>query len=383
MKPYLWPMIIVLLCFPCAARADVGTPLMWATMFHLMIGNAVIGLVEGLLIAWVFRLRKKLCIPGMITANYVSAYVGGIPIVAAANAYLPLSINNAQQRVLALLAITYLATLLLEWPFVIFLFEKSPYRLSRSFRANLMAQTVSYLGLVGWYALASSTALYTDIRVVPASQMQAPAGAVVYYIAATDGDVYRQQLPAGPAEKVYALKSTSRDDTLFVRRSTVDPDRWDLFARRDRTDSKPGKDVIIKESFAATAVPWWEDGEEDPWFPDHWARGLVRRLGDAVDSRWKFEVYFSTGLLGTPRSPGKPIQLRVETLFAQWNPCNATQLPDDQVVFQLGQDQICMLDPQSRRMSLIAQGQGPVVAVNDRPAASRPDDEKDGELARQ
>jgi hypothetical protein len=41
------------------AFADAGTPLMWAGMLHLVVGNAFIGVIEGLLIASIFNVRKK------------------------------------------------------------------------------------------------------------------------------------------------------------------------------------------------------------------------------------------------------------------------------------------------------------------------------------
>jgi hypothetical protein len=274
---------------------------------------------------------------------------------------------------LALLAITYVATLILEWPFVAYCLRKSQGWVSKSLRANLLAQTVSYLGLIAWYALASYTTLYTDIRVVPSSRMQVPAGAVLYYIAAADGDVYRQEVPTGPAEKVYPLKSTSGDDTLFVRKSTVDPNRWDLFARQNRSDSEAGKDVVIKNVFSsAAASPWEQQGWDAPVFVDHW-HGPALRLGTQVGSQWDFGAYFTAGLVGTPKSGGRPIRLLVETPFIEWQSCNVTQLPGDKVIFQLGQDQICLLDPQLRQVALLAHGRGPVVVLDDTPpAASQP-----------
>jgi len=43
--------LIFLALLPTVAYADAGTPLMWAGLFHLFIGNAIIGVVEGLILA--------------------------------------------------------------------------------------------------------------------------------------------------------------------------------------------------------------------------------------------------------------------------------------------------------------------------------------------
>jgi len=74
-KVLQWPLrIILVLAFtasPSIAYADAGTPLIWATLFHLLIGNAIIGIGEGLLIAHLFKARKKAIIWSMIAASQV------------------------------------------------------------------------------------------------------------------------------------------------------------------------------------------------------------------------------------------------------------------------------------------------------------------------
>ena len=80
--------------FPVQALANAGTPLMWAGMFHLSIGNAVIGVLEGLLVAQLFGAPKGRAIGVMIAANYVSAWVGGLFLREAIVAALPLDLNN-------------------------------------------------------------------------------------------------------------------------------------------------------------------------------------------------------------------------------------------------------------------------------------------------
>ena len=54
-QPTLWLMVIVLALFPAVAYADAGTPLLWAGAFHLLIGNAIIGIAEGMLLLLLFR----------------------------------------------------------------------------------------------------------------------------------------------------------------------------------------------------------------------------------------------------------------------------------------------------------------------------------------
>ncbi|WP_414527765.1 hypothetical protein [Nodularia chucula] len=51
----------------------------------------------------------------------------------------------------------------------------------------------------------------------------------------------------------------------------------------------------------------------------------------------------------------------MEIPFASWRVSHATHLEGDFVVFQLGNDQICILHPEQRKMALIVRGTQPVV----------------------
>jgi hypothetical protein len=64
--------------WPAVAYADAGTPLLWASAFHLFLGNALIGVAEGWLVAVLFRQKAGSCVAIMIAANYFSAWVGGV-----------------------------------------------------------------------------------------------------------------------------------------------------------------------------------------------------------------------------------------------------------------------------------------------------------------
>ena len=46
---------------------------MWAGMIHLAIGNALIGLLEGFLLVWLFRVPRAKAVGAMIAANYTHA----------------------------------------------------------------------------------------------------------------------------------------------------------------------------------------------------------------------------------------------------------------------------------------------------------------------
>ncbi len=72
---------------------------------------------------------------------------------------------------------------------------------------------------------------------------------------------------------------------------------------------------------------------------------------------WKVE-----GLDARRGKKERPLRFALETPVAMWGIQNAAQISDSQVIFQLGTDQICLLDAATKKIALITRGRGPVVA---------------------
>jgi hypothetical protein len=89
-------------------------------------------------------------------------------------------------------------------------------------------------------------------------------------------------------------------------------------------------------------------------------------VGAAADSAWRFRWshWHDTGLWGRNERTGEELRVAFGTPLLGWPVWRAIHLPGDLVLFQLGRDQLCLLDVASRRVSLIARGHGPV-AVED------------------
>src|SRR5438094_158845 len=68
--------VLLILLAPLHVLADSGTPLLWAGTLHLLLGNLLIGILEGRLLAWLYRLKAPRAIEIMIAANYVSMIAG-------------------------------------------------------------------------------------------------------------------------------------------------------------------------------------------------------------------------------------------------------------------------------------------------------------------
>lgn len=67
---------VILLGLPSVVLANVGTPLMWAHALSLLVGNLCLGILEGALLSWVYKIRAGRAVGLMIMANYFSAWLG-------------------------------------------------------------------------------------------------------------------------------------------------------------------------------------------------------------------------------------------------------------------------------------------------------------------
>jgi hypothetical protein len=360
----LWLLIVAL---PSTAFADAGTPLMWATMLHLVIGNAIIGVLEGFILAKVFSLKKVKCIGLMIAANYFSAWIGGFLISGAIARHLHMDLNTGWTSFWILVVATYAITLILEWPFVALCFRGSDNWFRRSLSGNFLVQSASYVLLFRWYWSASGTSLYTKAAIVSPKDLSLPESVLVYFISDRDGNVYARQLAGTQDRLIFDLHSTNTDDRLFVRpRSTNQTDSWDLLARVEVENSRDGKLVEIQRDFAGGAVCDSRASLSPPQYEGSWFNfGDVPRLGDAEKSDWRFETGFwpIEGLDGTNAMKHARVHLSFETPFGVWVVRNATHLPGDKVLFQLGEDQICVLEPDAKRVALLIHGRGPVAII--------------------
>jgi hypothetical protein len=331
---------------------------MWASAFHLFIGNAVIGIAEGLILSRLFRPKRAGSVPIMIAANYFSAWVGGVFLASTISGKLDLDLYSAWRWLWYMVAITYLLTLLLEWPFVALCLRQTDGWFRKSVWGSLVVQSASYLVLFGWYWAASGTSLYTDLAVVQPSATSLPKETMLYYLAENNGAVYARNLGQGEARRICELTSSASSDSLFLRESRAAAGRLDLMvgpepwvdrapSASDRTLSA-GLRCTVAEPPRAGLRP----GGEVPRFR-------------ADKSGWQFYFGWMAGRLdGENTKEGRNLHVSLDTPFVWWRVYCPTQLPSGQVVFQLGTNQICILDPNARKIALLAKGRSPVITMS-------------------
>jgi hypothetical protein len=301
----------------------------------------------------------------MILANYFSMGVGVLALPAFIDRFgrhlmgpAPL---YAAPRVIILLAFcTYVASIFLEWPFCLWIMAGRKQRGRGSLYASCLAQTASYALLVPFYLAASGITLYTNLKLDPTLSFVSKTGATIFFISPTDGDVYEVHPDRSGYNEVCAPHIRFEDARLFFRRSRA-PRVWDLWVAQDpRRGSRTRLLRGIIGQAAASGRRAADGAEEGTWLNF----GSAADLRGGARSDWDVETGFwpVEGLQAWNQRTKEKLNAALETPFMFWPSRNATVLPGDQVVYQLG-DQIVVLDLRTRRIGLVARGRGPVVIL--------------------
>jgi hypothetical protein len=333
----------------------MGTPIMWAKGIHLIFGNALIGLFEGLLIAFVFRVRPGRAVGLMVLANYLSAVVGYYTLPGFVQARAAESVYAVPRAVVWAMIIAFAATVVLEYPFVRLSFAGARRPWTRALLACLLVQSVSYLvlllpgyrGISGW-TFYSRTKLDPGLGFLNGRQEQ------LYYIAPDNGDLYRMTLGQRKPERVFRLGSND-DVEILLCEPEEGSDAWTI-----RTGPRAPEEAGVVRTMSvpalgagdgsALAAPNW--GQPLPTVdlrPDY-ARATAVEAGF-----WPIEGLRVSGPDGHLRQ-----RFALETPFVAWMVRNVTILPGDVCVFQLG-PYICALDLKTCRFGQICRGRGPIV----------------------
>jgi hypothetical protein len=348
---------LLLVCFPAVAYADAGTPLMWAGMFHLALGNLLLGVGEGLLLAWLFRRSHrrrsgKRCVAAMIAANYFSAWVGGVLLALPIPRPQWLDIYHVRQWLACMVVMTYALTLVLEWPFVAFCIRKCDGWFRKSIWGSLIVQSASYAILFGWYWASSATSLFSGASIVPPSAIRLSKDVVCYYISSDGREVYSQDFGQPGPTKIGSLKPSTEPTALVISGSA---NGQALFAGKAEPfgeySSEGDRLANLKCNVADPPTVGLRPGGPIPRFAND-------------NSAWEFTFGWMAGRLdGRNARTGQNVSVGLETPFLRWPVSCPTQLPTGQVVFQLGADQICVFDPAAGKVALLARGRQPLVII--------------------
>ena len=134
----------ILILLPSTLYANAGTLLIWAQMLHLVFGNILIGLIEGLLLSKFYKTSKWKSILIMILANYASAWLGSLLFTYNLISPIQITINNLNYWFLIFILIAFVFTLLIEYIFILFIINKSTDKRKQALSATVFVNCISY-----------------------------------------------------------------------------------------------------------------------------------------------------------------------------------------------------------------------------------------------
>ena len=281
---------------PACAFANGGTPLIWFTGFHLTLGNLLIGLGEGLLLAWLFKVPSGRTCLLMIFANFFSMMLGlyligeAVALVDRAMASRP-PLERGPTILVCVAAASYLLTILAEWPFAYLALDRDAKDWRRSLKMSAVAQTASYAILIPLYLATSSIGVYTNATVRSDLSFVRPPLAWVYYLNPDDKGLWRIRTDGTSKTMVLNDVWRSDDERLSPDRHPGRP-KWDLYMVRKEPGRPNHPDVttsVILADFATTAGRWWDirrwDYEQDAPPTARTEEGVDFAFGPAADMR--------------------------------------------------------------------------------------------------
>ncbi len=363
-RSILSPLSLSLLILPLAAWADAGTPLMWAGAFHLVIGNVIIGVIEGLVLTRLFRVRRVLSIFVMVVANYFSAWMGFLFLTywgeTFSNWFLgEYPLYRIQIYFWSMFGLFYLATIILEWPFCVWLLlgQGSPFR--KSLLATVLAQTLSYALLVPFFYSLSSTSIFDQLEMVDAGSLsQGEAVQSILFISPFDGDLYSIHSDGSNLQNLYSAGVFTKEPILIFRRDWI-TGRWSLFCH---PKAWMEEEISIPIGLPVCPPPSGVLAETYPDRTTHADRLVDLRPSIEKEMLVGVGDYAREGIHFWNNTTQTGSLFALETPFLSWVARYPTALPGNQFIFQLA-DRIVLLDLPKRQMACITKGLGPLVVL--------------------
>lgn len=365
--------------------ANSLTPVMWGFLRAVLFGNLIIAVIEGGLIASVFRVNAFRAVGLMIVANLASAwaarFVFGLgeeptPLV---EWFFQEPLYQVQVIVWVCIAVGIAMTLALEWPFVWLALGGTRDRLVRSLKALLLVHAVSITCLFGWFWPPSSNTLGREVRVVRDLNVEADLlQGWVYYVHRRSGNVHRIRLDGSRDELVMEAGVDAHRAIMWVGIDVPpeeDPPYYDLQLvsyegeLREQTVTRFDASANIR-----TFIGSRFDEEKPSYVGASWAIGFGMAQADLrpdSERSWVADARGNGGLVVRVKEPVGRIEITFDTPFDTWRTHCVTALPGDLAVFDFGL-QVCLLNVRTREVTLLAHGVGPVVVLDPESEAVQP-----------
>lgn len=348
---------VILLALPSAAYADSGTPLLWTGFFHLVIGNLLIGCLEGALLSWFFKIGRMRAQFIMILANYVSMALGYILLHPVYSFLFQRGSHTAPLYKVPwvigeMWAILFLITVIIEWPFCVWLMKGAKRIARRSLTASLLAQLASYSILIPVYLSVSHLNLYKNLHTDPSLASSIPLQGSIYYLTPDAKKIGVIDLKGANPQEVLTKDHGQYDGKLCLRKEGG-REQWNLLLRDDM-------DAYTLLISGITGHATGHEKEDHYRYPAIDLRGPGNHDWAVLACRNPFD----NGVSAQNSQTGDKIETFIESPFTFWGSYQPTVLPGDRVIFELS-GQIVIMDLNRHTIGFITYGHSPVVILKD------------------
>jgi len=339
-----------------------SAPAAYAVFFHLTIGNVLLGVLEGALLAALFKRRIFTGVLVMVSANVAVSFIGGADMLWFAQGAVPRFIGDAPlYRVGAALAacwlVGYAAAVLITTPFCWWLLRgasDTPTRWKGALLAAVISQAVGFAVIVPFHLGAGTMSVFTAVKTDPKLSFLTAQSLRywIYFVHTETGEAHRIRPDGTALERVAAATGPLR--SLALSQSTMSAGCDLLGIPAQPADAEP----IVVVRRVCGAVSWDK--------PVIHATATTDGTGDARDMRT------TPGRVGASAS-GQPHEgLRVslngnvyhvglEAFPLSWEVRHPTVIDGDVIIFQFG-GQVVALETRTRRIGMVfARGRSPVV----------------------
>jgi hypothetical protein len=289
-------LILVILVIPIPVLADAGTPLMWMSMFQLVYGNLILGILEGIATAFIYKTKWPRSVLVMIGGNYTSFLVGFFLIGIFQNQLLDylFDIRNVFAFWIGSLVILYFITVIIELPFFRWAFLKNERNWSRSFKLSVILNAITYTSMILLCLSESKYNFFTDLK-INQSLLENKTQFELYSL--NKEDVFKGNITGG-REKILHISND-----VYYPRFELNEDSMNLFVAGYQGHKIPVQKHVIDDSEKAYydltdqhyrgIYADFRDTSNRTWNATSggWAiEGITIRESDSGETNYAFEV---------------------------------------------------------------------------------------------
>jgi hypothetical protein len=247
-----------------------------------------------------------------------------------------------------LLAVTFVITLIIEWPFYYFAMRHLRRRWSSVLSVGI-ANVGSYILLLLFYVWISRNTL-SDF------QLQAGLGSIrlpeysVLYISPADGDVYLLRLDGSAPQHLFTLGERSEQASLELKMD-AEADRANLVVQVEHAESIIAPMDVIRGSrqIEPDVRRAWADEDIDDFRPPEMRTWKFRT---SVWAYWAFSAFKG--------DRASSLDVALDLPILSWPASLVAAVPGEYAIFEFG-PQIVLFDPSKRTLHFLVLGQGPLV----------------------